>query len=164
MQSQKFNKNVNRNVKETYFNLHINYKAEFDWIKLLRLKKLTLRSAEVSSSPNSPPLFVKVLWGETNRSSLLQMFLKIGVLKNFANLIGKHRCWSIFLIKLQAWRPPTLFKKDSNTGVFLWNLRNFYEHLFLQNTSCGCFLTNPGDLCGSLCGEVILWSLSTSLS
>ena len=23
--------------------------------------------------------------------------------------------------------------------------------------------TNPGDLCGSLCGEVILWSLITSL-
>ena len=32
-----------------------------------------------------------------------QMFFKIGVLKNFAILPGKHLCWSLFLIKLQAW-------------------------------------------------------------
>ena len=31
------------------------------------------------------------------------MYFKIGsVLKNFANFTGKHRCWSLFLIKLQA--------------------------------------------------------------
>ena len=29
----------------------------------------------------------------------------------------------------------TLLKRYSNTGVFLWNLRNFWKHLFLQNTS-----------------------------
>ena len=29
------------------------------------------------------------------------MFLKIGVLKNFAIFTGKHLCWSRFLIKLQ---------------------------------------------------------------
>ena len=64
--------------------------AAVDWIKLLRLKILTLHSAEVSSTPNSPPIFASVFWGETNRSSLSQMFFKKGVLKNFANLIGKH--------------------------------------------------------------------------
>ena len=82
MQSQKFNKNVNWNVKDTFFNLHISYMAAFDWIKLLRLKKiLTLHSVEVSSGPNSPPLFAKVFWGETNRCSCSQMFFKIGVIK-----------------------------------------------------------------------------------
>ena len=30
------------------------------------------------------------------------MFFKIGVLKNFAMFTGKHLCWSLFLIKLQA--------------------------------------------------------------
>ena len=25
-----------------------------------------------------------------------------------------------------AWRPANLLKRDPNTGVFLWNLRNFY--------------------------------------
>ena len=29
--------------------------------------------------------------------------VKKGVLKNFVNFIGKHLCWSSFLIKLQAW-------------------------------------------------------------
>ena len=37
-------------------------------------------------------------------------------------------------------RPATFFKKrDSSTCVFLWILQNFLEHLFLQNTSGGCF-------------------------
>ena len=63
MQSQKFNKNVNWNVKETYSNLHINYMAEFDWIKLLRLKKY-FHSVEVSSSSNiflSNPYKIEVM-------------------------------------------------------------------------------------------------------
>ena len=42
------------------------------------------------------------------RSTRLQMFFKIGVLKNFANFTRKHLCWSFFLIKLQA-----LFNKVS---------------------------------------------------
>ena len=31
-----------------------------------------------------------------------EMFCKKGVLKNFTNLAGKHQCWSLFLIKLEA--------------------------------------------------------------
>ena len=60
------------------------------------------------------------------------MFFKIGVLKHFAIFTGKHVCWSLFLIKLQAsrivrhilkcvwpfWRPAALLKRDSNTRVF----------------------------------------------
>ena len=46
--------------------------------------------------------------------------VKKGVLKNFAVFTGKHLCWSLFLKKLQAWRPATLLKRGSNTGVFLW--------------------------------------------
>ena len=41
----------------------------------------------------------------TTRSSRLQMLFKIGVLKNFAIFTGKHPCWSLFKIKLQAWKP-----------------------------------------------------------
>ena len=38
------------------------------------------------------------------RSSRSQMFFKISILKNFAMFTGKHLCWSLFLIKLQAFR------------------------------------------------------------
>ena len=31
-----------------------------------------------------------------------EVFFKKDVLKNFANFTGKHLCWSLFLIKLQA--------------------------------------------------------------
>ena len=42
-----------------------------------------------------------------NRCSCSQMFFKIGVLKNFAIFTWKHLCWSLFLTKLQTWRPAT---------------------------------------------------------
>ena len=38
-----------------------------------------------------------------------QMFLKIGVLKNFANFTGKHLCCSLPLIKLQSWKGQQLY-------------------------------------------------------
>ena len=47
------------------------------------------------------------------------------VLKNFAISTGKHVCLSLFLINLQAFRPASLLKRDSNTGLFLSILRNF---------------------------------------
>ena len=53
------------------------------------------------------------------RNSHQRCSLKKGVLKNLANFTEKHLCWSLFLIKLQAFRPVTLFKKDSNTSVCL---------------------------------------------
>ena len=43
-----------------------------------------------------------------------------------------------FTLKALSWGPATLWKRDSNTGVYLWSLRNFLEQL-LQNTSGGCF-------------------------
>ena len=56
----------------------------------------------------------------------------IGVFKNFAMLTGKHLYWSLFLIKLQAWKHAPLLKRDSNTGVFLWILQNLEEQLFYR--------------------------------
>ena len=50
-----------------------------------------------------------------------EVFFKKGVLKSFANLTEKHLCWSHFLVKMEAWGPATLLKRDSNTDVFLWN-------------------------------------------
>ena len=77
-------------------------------------------------------------WSLIDRISRWQMFFKIGVLKDFANFTGKHQCWSRFLIKLTE-RTPTL-KEDSNTCVFLWRLRSFWEQLVLKNYFGGCFI------------------------
>ena len=38
-----------------------------------------------------------------------------GVFKNFIKFIGKHLCWSLFLIKLQAWH---LFWRTSSNDCF----------------------------------------------
>ena len=49
---------------------------------------------------------------DTYKSSLLQMFFKMGVLKNFADFTGKHFCWSLFLIKVFPVNLAKFFKKN----------------------------------------------------
>ena len=53
-------------------------------------------------------------------------FVEKGVLKNFANFSGKHLCWSLFLIKLQAQETANFLKRDSNTVKFLKLFRKKY--------------------------------------
>ena len=53
--------------------------------------------------------FLLICFGD--RGSHQKVFYKKGVLKNFVNFTGKHLCWSLFLINLQAWRSGTLLKK-----------------------------------------------------
>ena len=59
-------------------------------------------------------------------------FLKKVVLKNLAVFTGKKLCWSLFLIKLQAFSPLHLSKRDSNTGVLLCILRIF-KSIYFEN-------------------------------
>ena len=75
-----------------------------------------------------------------------QNYKKKDALKNFVSFIGKHLCWSLFfLIKLQAFRPTTLLRRDSNTGCFPMKFANFlrtstsmiiYERLLLSLHYC----------------------------
>ena len=64
-------------------------------------------------------------------------------IKQFATFtftfIGKFLCCSQFLIKLQLWRPVTLLKRESNTGVFLWILEHFKEDLFWRTSANDSF-------------------------
>ena len=60
--------------------------------------------------------------------------LKIGILKKFAIITEKHLCWSLFLIKLQTWRPAALLNRDSSTGISMWILQKFLRTaLFIKH-------------------------------
>ena len=61
----------------------------------------------------------------------LEVFYKIGVLKNFTKFIGKHLCHSL----------TTLLKKRLWYRCYLWILWNFQEHLFYRTPSDDCFGT-----------------------
>ena len=54
------------------------------------------------------------------------MLFRRGVLQNFAIFTAKHPCWILFLIKLQAWRPATLLKRDFSK---IFKNTFFTEHL-----------------------------------
>ena len=49
-----------------------------------------------------------------HRSSHRRCPVKKGVLKNFAIFTGKHLCWSLLLIKSQAFSLATFIRRDSN--------------------------------------------------
>ena len=45
----------------------------------------------------------------------VEVFYKKGLLKDFVNFVGKHMCWSLFLIKFQTWH---LFWRTSANDCF----------------------------------------------
>ena len=57
------------------------------------------------------------------------MFFKISILKNFAIFTGKRLCCSLFLIKLQAFWPKPLLKRDS---YFIKHLRRLLLSILLS--------------------------------
>ena len=65
------------------------------------------------------------------------MFLKLNVLRNFANFTRKHLCWSLFLIKLQV----KLLKTLSFTEHIQWLLLCFFTS---KQLNIQCYNVNFG--------------------
>ena len=71
---------------------------------------------------------------DVSRSSHRVYSVKKGILKNSANFTEKDLCWSLFLIKLQAFKPAYLLKRDPNT-VQVFSCENCK-----MRTTCSVFL------------------------
>ena len=61
----------------------------------------------------------------------------------FLKFINIHRKTPVLkpllCIKLRSFNSATLLKRDSNTGVLLWILRNFWKRIFWRKSVNGCF-------------------------
>ena len=112
-------KNVkNFQIAKVYLRVFLNICLFFANISLALLIKVSPIKKACSCR-----VFLDILLLKSSRS---QMIFKIGLFKYWANFTAKDLCWSLFLIKLQAFRTATILKRDSNTVVFLWNLRNVF--------------------------------------
>ena len=113
---------------------------------------LKLMNHDISNVPGNHTLFhwaksilKKILtkdkyWhNQLTETATRGVLLKKIVLKNVANVTGKNLCWSLFLIKLQAWYPITLLKRDSKTVISRRIWWNFQQHLFWRTSANGCF-------------------------
>ena len=79
-------------------------------------------SAGESNVPQHHSSFSNAMKRELTRyfhKQALNVFSKERCSKKFCKFQRKHLFWSLFLIKLQAFKPAHLLKRDSNTGVFL---------------------------------------------
>ena len=61
--------------------------------------------------------------------------------------------------KVSDYQAATLLKRDSNTGVFLWNLWNFYVHRRFQSTSLDVSL-----MCLTKTPSIRNWNLFSAYS
>ena len=68
-----------------------------------------------------------------SRSNQRIYSVKKAVLKRFANVKGKHLCWSLFLMKSYAFRRSTLLKRDSKINFFLVKFAKFLRTPILKN-------------------------------
>ena len=84
-----------------------------------------------------------------------EVFCKNGVLKIFADSTGKQLCWSLFSIKLLAFRP----EKDSSKCAFLWNHNCEICEIF-KNTYCEKHLWTIAFKCFFL----IVWFLHNTVN
>ena len=73
---------------------------------------------------------------QTNKNSDRRCSIKKPALKDFAIFTGKDLCWSLFLIKLPAFRSASLLEKDSIQrrclGNFCWEIfkKIYFEECF----------------------------------
>ena len=102
---------------------------------LARLESCIVFATKIANTKTRVFLFTM------SRSSRAEGFCKKGVLRNFTKFTGKYLYQSLFVNKVPGLRPKAcnFIKKDSGTGIFLWILRKFEEHIFIKNTSAGCF-------------------------
>ena len=73
------------------------------------------------------------------RSSRPEMFCKKAVLIDFPKFTRKHVFQILFITKVAGQDWQLYLKRDHVSWCFLWILRNLEKHLFLPNTSRGCF-------------------------
>ena len=73
---------------------------------------------------------ISIQWVHSSEAATRGVLYKKGVFKNFWIFTGKHLCWSLLLIKLQALRPAAVLKRDSTTCEYCEILKNtfFEEH------------------------------------
>ena len=70
--------------------------------------------------------FIRILLHHTERKGQsLEVFHKNGILKKLAKYAQRNTCVGVFINKFIGWRPATLLKRNYNTDVFLWILKNF---------------------------------------
>ena len=111
------------NIKTRHFHSYINHQEHFFHRKLITSYFCPVNIAK----------FLRTAFLYTSRSSRLQMFFKIGVLKSFANFTGKHLCWSLFLKNLQA-EGLQLYLKKCLTQVFSCEVCKIFAKIFFYKT------------------------------
>lgn len=110
----------------------------------LQTKKIEKTKQCICNKNIYSSILAKYLWVkwelyaiELGQKQPSEVFRKKGCSK-LAIFTGKHRCWSLCLIKLETLRPTALLKRDSKAGVSCKYWRNFKNNLFGKTFANDC--------------------------
>ena len=78
-----------------------------------------------------------------SRSRCSQMLFKVGDLKSFLNLTGKHLRWSLFFNKVGGLQGLQLYKKETPTQVFSCHMWEVFKNTFFYRTLSVAASTSP---------------------
>ena len=98
-------------------------------VKVLTKVRNELKRSKIKTTCSYKRESTQNKWFLSQQSKQKQNKIKIGfftamILMQYIH--RKHLWWSLFLKKLQNFRPATLLKRDPNTGVFLWILQKIF--------------------------------------
>ena len=109
-----------------------------------RTSGLILQFFKCNETTKINPSMYVLLCIPVPRRSHRRCSVKKDVLKNLENFTWKHLCWSLFLIKLQAWRPVTLLKRSATslkktpTHMFSYKIFENFKNTYFKNKSIVC--------------------------
>ena len=109
------------NLNHRIIKIKINFKNYSSTYKMINICSIFVMCHEIQKPMNmDSSILTSALNFKSFRSSRPGVFCKRGILRNFAKFTGKRLCQ-----RLKK-------KRVTGTGVFLWFLRNFWEHNFFR--------------------------------
>ena len=108
---------------------------------LISIFKLTDHKSQFQVKIFSPKIFIQL--NIFHKSSHRKCSVRSAILKHFAIFPGKHQCWSLFLITLQAWSPQ-LYQKENRTQLFSFEYCQILRRPILKNI-CKLLLLIPAE-------------------
>ena len=107
------------------------------WCSYLQLKVIVAQLCRLPSSNGFSNTSNGLIF--LRRFYQFEDVLQNGCSKNFLKFHKKTPALESLFLKLQAFSPVTLLKRDSNTGVFVWNFKKTLMTSFLRNSSGSSF-------------------------
>ena len=137
--SQNYTKSHNLSLRKVFLTSQ-KWRKDRKITNLMRFLKMKNMNLQILKAPNTEKNKFLQKWMIYDGQKQLPVAYEKAVLQNFANFTGKLICWSLFLIKSQAFSPAALLKKTPIQVISCKICKSFKKNYFeehLRTTASG---------------------------